>query len=326
MNIPGFVDLQVNGYKGVDFSSPELSTQDFTSACQQLLDHGTAAFLPTIITSSLETYERNLPLMAQVMATDAFNNRLLGFHIEGPFISSQPGAVGAHNPTWVQQPSPKLLDQLQTWSDGRIKYLTIAAEAKGAAELTRHAVGMGITVSLGHQMATAKDLHSLANAGAKVLTHLGNGMPNLVDRHHNQIQIGMAQDALAAMIITDGHHLPDDLIKNIIRTKGVDRVIVTSDASPLAGMKPGHYEASGNRVVLEASGLLHNPEKQCMVGSSSTMLECMNYLASLNILSLEALCQLGFYGPLSLLGIDPQSINSLYALAYDHKTMTFSTH
>jgi len=326
MNIPGFIDLQVNGYQGVDFSSPELTTEDFTRTCRQLLDHGTAAFLPTIITSSLETYERNLPLMAQVMATDEFKNRLLGFHIEGPFISSQPGAVGAHNPQWVQKPSLSVLDQLQDWANGRIKFLTIAAEIKGAVELATHAANMGITVSLGHQIPTEEDLQSLAQAGAKALTHLGNGMPNRVNRHHNQIQMGMAQDELTAMIITDGHHLPDYLIKNIIRTKGIGRVIVTSDASPLAGMKPGHYETLGNKVVLEESGLLHNPEKQCMVGSSATMLECMNHLASVNILSLEELLQLGFYGPLSLLGIDPQSITSPHSLAYDHKTMKFCTH
>lgn len=323
MKIPGFIDLQVNGYLGVDFSSPNLAEEDFARACRQLLSHGTAAFLPTIITSPLSVYQRNLPLMARVMASSEFANCLLGFHVEGPFISKQPGAVGAHNPEWVQDPSLKLLEQLQSWANGHIKMMTIAAEGEGAAELTSRAVMMGITVSLGHQIPSEQNLQCLAKAGAKTLTHLGNGMPNLVDRHHNQVHMGMAEDGLTAMIISDGHHLPAYLIKNILRAKTVDRVVVTSDASPIAGMPPGQYEALSNKVVLEESGLLHNPEKQCMVGSSATMLECMNYLASLNILPLEDLLKLGFYGPLKLLGLESQLMPGKRSLEFDHETLTF---
>lgn len=323
MNIPGFVDLQVNGYQGIDFSSPQLTPDAFGEACRQLLGHGTAAFLPTIITSSLSTYRRNLPLMAEMMASPEFKNRLLGLHVEGPFISKLPGAVGAHNPDWVQPPSVDVLEQLQNWADGRIQILTIAAESNGAVELAARAVEMGITVSLGHHLPDERDLQRLVRVGAKALTHLGNGMPNLIDRHRNQIQMGMAEDELTAMIITDGHHLPAYLIKNIIRAKGTDRVVVVSDASPLAGIPPGHYEAMGNKVILEESGLLHNPQKQCMVGSSGTMLECMNYLASLNILSLDDLLKLGFYGPMKLLGLDHRLISSSCSLRFNHKTLTF---
>ena len=121
MRLPtGFVDLQVNGFLGVDFSSPALTEEDFVLACRALLAQGTAAFLPTVITSTLDTYARNLPMMAEVMAREEFQGRLLGFHLEGPFISRVPGAVGAHNPAYVRDPDVALLEQLLNWAGGRV--------------------------------------------------------------------------------------------------------------------------------------------------------------------------------------------------------------
>jgi N-acetylglucosamine-6-phosphate deacetylase len=311
MEVHGFIDLQVNGYQGVDFSGSDLTEERFASASRALLAHGTAGFLATIITSSEEIYQRNLGIMSAVMKRDEFQNRILGIHAEGPFLSRKPGAIGAHNPAWVKEPSPAFLDQLQDWAGGAIKMLTLAAELPGAEEVTKHAKAMGITVSLGHQAAKYEDYQRLAAAGAKAITHLGNGMPNEVHRHNNSLLFGLACEELAAMIITDGHHLPAHLIRTILRAKGVDNVIVTSDAAPLAGMPPGRYETLGNPVVLEKSGLLHNPDKKCMVGSSATMLECMNYLATLEIVTRDEMMKLGFYNPLRLIGIKPDSIDGL---------------
>ncbi|NQT19133.1 MAG: amidohydrolase family protein, partial [Planctomycetes bacterium] len=306
--IPGFVDLQVNGFLGVDFSAPDLTEPDFIRACRELLGRGTAAFLPTVITSPMEAYEHNLPMMADVLDRPEFAGRLPGLHLEGPFVSPEPGAVGAHNPEWAQPPSAKLFDQLCELAGGKIKLLTLAADVPGAAELTRHAVGRGVRVSLGHHLATQEDLERLAQAGATALTHLGNALPNMIHRHINPIWAGLAADDLAAMLIADGHHLPPALLKTAIRTKGVDKIIVVSDASPLAGMPPGRYTTMANDVVLEESGLLHNPAKGCMVGSSATMRQCMDYLASLNILPQDDLRRVGFYNPLRLIGADPSSI------------------
>ncbi len=112
LDIPGFVDLQVNGFVGVDFSSPDLTEESFVRACRALLQRGTAAFLPAIITSPLEVYERNLPILARGIALPEFRGRLPGIHLEGPFISPQPGAVGAHNPAWTRPPDLDLLQLL----------------------------------------------------------------------------------------------------------------------------------------------------------------------------------------------------------------------
>ena len=322
MKIPGFIDLQVNGYKGVGFSNIDLTEADFCFACEALLENGTAAFLPTIITSSRGVYARILPLIAKAAKTH-FNGSILGIHLEGPFISDQPGSVGAHSPADTQKPSAEFFDELWELSEGGIKLLTIAAELEGAEDLIAHAMEKGVVVSLGHQMAGYDQVKTCHEAGAGAITHLGNGMPNQVPRHQNQIMTGLAIKKLKAMIITDGHHLPEQVIRAIFNAKEVADVIVTSDASPIAGCKPGRYNVFGNETVLEENGYLHNPKKQCMVGSSATLLECMNHLASLEILSVEDLLEVGFHNPLKLMGVEPDSIKSQSVVEWDEENKKF---
>jgi len=323
VSIPGFVDLQVNGHRGVDFSSAELAASAFGRACDELLSLGTAAFLPTVITSPRATYERNLPLIGAAIAGNEFRGRLLGIHLEGPFISPEPGAVGAHAPQWVRPPDTGLLDSLVEWSAGTVRLLTVAPERPGALDLIAHAVRAGVVVSIGHTLATESVIAEAAAAGATAFTHLGNGMPNVVPRHANPMWGALAEERLTAMIITDGHHLPPAVIKSVLRAKGVERSIVVSDASPMAGMPPGRYEASGNRIVLEPDGKLHNPEKGCLVGSSATMLACMNHIASLGLLSLQELLAVGFHNPLALIGVAPSEVRDGGAVWYDSDKRMF---
>ncbi len=292
-----YADLQVNGYLGVDFSNPELSPEEFRRAAGALLETGTVVFLPTLITAPLPMYRRNIALIQSVVAQEGWESNIPGVHLEGPFISPEPGAVGCHHPEWVLPPDPAVLDTLGDF----VRMLTVAAERPGMEDLIRAATKRGIIVSLGHQLASSADLERAAAAGAQTLTHLGNGIPNQIDRHRNAIWSGLACDALTAMIITDGHHLPPEVIRCFLRCKGIDKVIVTSDASPGAGLPPGHYHLLGNDVVLEPDGKLHNPAKGCLAGSASTMRECMRYLASLDWLTAEELHQVGYANAVRLL-------------------------
>jgi len=323
MKIPGLVDLQVNGYKGVDFSSRDLTTADFMRASGQLLEAGTTAFLPTMITSPQAVYKHNLPIIAKVMQSREFHGRLLGIHLEGPFISPEEGVCGAHNPAWIRTPDIDYLKQLIEWADGKVVLITIAAELKGAEQLAQYAVEQKIAVSLGHQMASEKDLNRLVHAGAVSLTHLGNGVPAMLPRHENPIWAGLAEDRLVAMIITDGHHLPASVIKTIIRSKGPGRCIVVSDSAPLAGLGPGSYETLGHKVVLEEGGRLHDPATGYLVGSSATMLQCMNHLSSLNLMSLDELVTMGFYNPLKLIGLDADDVASGRDIHFDENRRVF---
>lgn len=172
-------------------------------------------------------------------------------------------------------------------------------------------------------MAGEAEIGRLVRAGAKGLTHLGNGVPVNLPRHNNPVWAGLANDELMAMVITDGHHLPAILLKTFIRAKEVCRCIVVSDASPVAGLPAGCYNLLGNDVVLEENGRVYNPHAGYLVGSSATMLDCMNYLASLGLIPDEQLLTVGFFNPLKLIGIDPDSIQPVVEVLFDERQRRF---
>ncbi len=295
-----YFDLQVNGAFGVDFSSPELTEDDFLRSAEKILERGCTRFLPTVVTSSDELYRRNLPLINHAVETHGLRYAMPGFHLEGPFISPKPGAVGAHNPDWTLMPSIAALDNLLDIAGGMVSLLTVAAELPGIRELTGYAKSKGIKVSLGHELA---DREEILSAGADAMTHLGNGIPNMIDRHRNPVWTGLAADQLTVMAITDGHHLPADVLKCFLRCKGMEQFIAVSDASSVAGLPPGRYHSLGNDAVLEENGLFHNPEKECLVGSSYLLADCAGYLRKelhLTEPEIEKICWLN---PHRLLGL-----------------------
>jgi N-acetylglucosamine-6-phosphate deacetylase len=187
---------------------------------------------------------------------------------------------------------------------GRVRLLTLAAEVSGAEALTRMAVDRGVAVSLGHSLFTMADLDRLHVAGARSLTHLGNGLPNLLPRHPNPLWDGLAHDGYTAMLIADGHHLPLSVLRVAARAKGHKRIVVVSDASPVAGLSPGEYDVLGIRAILEASGRLYNPERQCLVGSSAMMADCVAFLEEHGIFEDDAITQVAVTNPLRLIGMD----------------------
>lgn len=297
MAATGYVDLQVNGFRGVDFSSPELTVENFRRAAEGMLQTGTELFLPTLVTSPMERYRRNCDIIRTAVEREGWQRQIPGVHLEGPFLTPEPGAIGCHNPEWVIPPDPTLLDAL----GDIVRMITVAAERPGMPEFIHEAAGRGILVSLSHQLATTNELRRAAAAGARTLTHLGNGIPNQLDRHRNPIWSGLACDALTAMIITDGHHLPPEVIQAFLRCKGADRIIVTSDASPATGLPPGRYRFFGGEAILEPGGRLRSPSGNCLAGSASTLSMCMEYLRSLELLTPEELDAVGRRNALRLL-------------------------
>ena len=320
VEVPGFVDLQVNGFGGVDFSSPDLSEEGFVRVCRALAARGTAMFLPTLVTAPTEVYERNLPLMAKLMKRPEIGRHAPGFHLEGPFISPEEGARGMHRSEWIRHPDVPLLERLQDLAGGGIRMITVAAELPGVEELVKHASEQGIVVSLGHHLAGEEEVGRLSRAGARALTHLGNGVPEQQNRHRNPVWAGLAVESLSAMFIADGHHLPDSLLKVFLRAKGVSKCIAVSDASPLAGLPPGAYEWGGVSVVLEEDGRLHQATGPYLAGSSATLLICMNHLASLGVLEPGELCRLGYDNPLELIGCEPLRAIEGVSVRFDPQT------
>ncbi|HJO94371.1 MAG TPA: hypothetical protein QF753_13300 [Victivallales bacterium] len=314
--INGFVDLQINGYMGVDFSSNKLDRESCITAFQGIIDSGTLLFLPTIITSNLNIYDKNIQIISDLISTEPFKKHIPGIHLEGPFFS-RCDALGAHNPDFTHTVSIKVLDKFVDLSNGKIKLLTLGADVEGVDDLIKYAVNLGIKVSLGHHVALADQVTQAADAGATAFTHLGNGLPALINRHDNPLLGGLAEDRLKAMIITDGHHLPIHLIKLIIKVKGLNNIIIVSDAAPLAGMPPGKYETLGNKVILTDKGRLYSPDKGCLIGSSAMMIDCINYLYANKILSYEELIQVGYSNPLDYIDYKIEELPSEKLISFD---------
>lgn len=299
----GFVDLQVNGHRGVDCTDADLDEAKVADLVRALVADGTAILLPTLITAPVATYERNLPIIARALADPAIATHAPGIHLEGPFLSPEDGARGAHDGTLMRDGDPAFLDRCMAWADGRIRMLTVAAERPGNLALIRHAVNLGITVSLGHQLAKADDLARAADAGATCLTHLGNGMPKLVQRHANSFLDGLAEDRLHATFIGDGHHLPFPMLKLALRAKGLERSILISDAAAPAGLPPGRGRSLGNDVLIQGDGKLVNPVTGYLVGSSCTLRQIVNVTRRGLALSDDDVAILAVRNPARLIGL-----------------------
>ncbi len=297
----GWVDLQVNGYVGVDFSKAGLTVADVRRVTEELVRRGTAGFCPTVVTCAPEVYEQNLPVLAAAMRAPDLQPHLLGIHLEGPFLAD--AAKGAHPARWLLRPDISLFDRWMSLAEGQLRLLTMAPELEGADTLIRHATGCGVTVLLGHHVGDNVSIDRAVRAGARGCTHLGNGIPNVLPRHPNPIWTQLADDRLMGLFIADGHHLPVEFVKVALRAKGLERWVVTSDAAPVAGLPPGEYECLGQTVISEPGGRISVKNLASLAGSSATMADCMAWLRSWSGLSEADLLRIGRHNPLCLLAL-----------------------
>jgi N-acetylglucosamine-6-phosphate deacetylase len=295
----GWIDLQVNGWGGIDFSDPALTEEQALTACQSIRTSGTSGFLATLITCDETVYQRNFSLMAKVKA-----DGLLGLHVEGPFFNPECGALGVHSAAACL---PADVDRLQEWQEragGNIRLLTIGADLPHAPELTAAACRLGITVSLGHHLATFDQIRACADAGATALTHFGNGLPLTIHRHHNPLWAGLAEERLAVMVIADGHHVPQPMLQVVARVAG-ERLILVSDAASIAGTPPGSYRCFGREVELHSDGRLVDIASGGFAGSAASLSDCVAVARSWDIPNVEAAAS---QRPLNLIGVAPPPV------------------
>ena len=306
MKTEGWIDLQINGYAGIDFNAPGLTVEAVKAVTERLAADGTAAFLPTLVTGDPEMLIGTIRTVVAARKRYAECERaILGFFLEGPFISPKPGAVGTHPIEWVRPPDLALFERFQDAAEGLIRITNVAAEVPGMAEFVHAVSARGVVVSLGHQMATSPvQLEPCLAAGAKAFTHLGNGIPNLIDRHDNIIFTALVEDRASVMFIPDGHHLPDTMLKLYCRAVPLGRLIAVSDAQYPAGMPPGEYEVCGAHARLESDGLLWNPARGCLVGATAPMAKMMRILSERVGLTPEELRAIGHDNALKLLGLN----------------------
>jgi N-acetylglucosamine-6-phosphate deacetylase len=174
--VPGFFDLQVNGFAGRGFTDLHVPLEDVQHIARAVLTTGVTRFLPTIVTADLETMCRQLSVIAEAIRRDELVAAMCpGAHVEGPFIHPEDGPRGAHPREHVRPPNASDFDRLYEAAGGRIAIMTLAPDQPGAAELIRHARELGVVVALGHHRAEAEHLESAIRVGAAMTTHLGNG-------------------------------------------------------------------------------------------------------------------------------------------------------
>lgn len=308
--MPGFCDLQVNGAYGIDINAPDLNREKLHTLCERFLAEGVTAWLPTVITAAPGAICRQLSILHAACQADPLCAACIpGFHLEGPFLSPLEGARGAHVPAFIQPPDWELFEQFQAAAGGSIRIVTLAPEADEALPFIEKLHAAGITAAIGHSMAEEDILQAAIDAGAQLSTHLGNGLPATLPRHHNPLLTQMAADDLSAGVIFDGHHLPACLRRILLRAKGVERLILVSDATRLAGMPPGIYDESvGGRVELHENGRLSLHGTPYLAGAALTLKQDVERTLREDNLPLADVLQMAVENPRRLLDLQDDSL------------------
>jgi N-acetylglucosamine-6-phosphate deacetylase len=268
----GFFDIHVNGFAGVDFNRPTLTTSELRRAAEAMWRTGVTQFLPTVITASVPDMLGTLKGLAAAREGDpALRQSIPGIHLEGPFLAPEDGPRGSHPAPYIQDPDWELIEKLQDAARGLIRLVTLAPERPGAIGLIWQLRQAGMAVSIGHTAADEADIDRAVQAGAQLSGHLGNGAHAMLPRHRNYVQKQLATDELVASLIVDGHHLPSYVVKNMVRCKGADRIILITDAMAAAAAPPGRYRLGEVLAEVGSDGYVRLPGTPYLAGSALTM-------------------------------------------------------
>lgn len=303
---PGLIDLQINGYAGTDFNTPPISETSVHEVTRKIWRQGVTSYYPTVITNSDGKIRDALAAIARSCRSDAFTAASIkGIHLEGPFLSPIDGPRGAHDAKYIQAPDWDLFQRWQEAAEGMVRILTLSPEWDNAPDFIARCAESGVTVSIGHTAATPEQIREAVAAGARMSTHLGNGVHPMLPRHPNIIWEQLALDELTASIIADGFHLPDAVLKTFFRAKG-DKLVLVSDAVCLSGLEPGTYTTHiGGEVVLTEEGKLHLAANPKLLAGSAQMLPAgIEHLACAGICSLEQAWSLASERPAAFMGLD----------------------
>jgi N-acetylglucosamine-6-phosphate deacetylase len=269
---PGLIDNQINGYAGVDFSGKNLSVENIIDSTKAIWKDGVTSFLPTLITNSHENLIRNFRVLNDAINNDEFlRESVPGFHLEGPYLSTEPGFYGCHPVYHLRKPSWNEFAEYQKAAGGKIIQVTISPELEGAMEFIRLCKQDGVFIAIGHTNASAEQINLAVENGATLSTHLGNGCANLINRHKNPLWPQLANELLTPTLIADGHHLLPEEIQVFYKVKGPDNIILTSDVNHLIGMPSGKYIYMGSEVIYTDDGLVKNAELNCLAGAASPL-------------------------------------------------------
>jgi len=284
---PGWIDLQVNGFAGVDYSSPEASHEDIARSLRALHATGVTRLFATVITGPNERIAASLRNLAVARESFPEGESIEGIHLEGPYISPEDGPRGAHPRRWVRPPDLAEFERFQDSARGLIKLVTLAPEWPEAPHFIETLAGRGIVVSIGHTTATSEEIAAAVSAGATMSTHLGNAAHDALPRRSNYIWAQLAQDRLAAGFIVDGLHLDNEFLRVALRAKGIERSVLVTDAVAPAGCAPGRYRHGEVEVELTSDDRVLLLDHSRLAGSVLRMDRGIGNLMQLAGLSLR---------------------------------------
>jgi N-acetylglucosamine-6-phosphate deacetylase len=256
---PGFIDLQVNGFAGVDYNDPASSAENIAASIRTMFKTGVTKLFPTIITGSEERITSSLRNMTAALREMQRNGQpesyaIDGYHVEGPHISPEDGPRGAHPLEHIRPPDVNEFHRWQEAADGLVKLVTVSPEWPEMPAYVNELVRNGVVASIGHTKANSEQIQAVVDAGARMSTHLGNAAHPTLPKTQNYIWDQLANDRLAASFIVDGIHIPPHFVRASMRAKGLDNCVLVTDAVAPAMCEPGYYKLSQVEVELKANG------------------------------------------------------------------------
>jgi N-acetylglucosamine-6-phosphate deacetylase len=301
---PALFDLQINGCDGYSFNSDRLTVDMVRHVVKVCRKHGIGGFCPTLVTNSFEAIHHGLSTIRRACESDQeIAYGLPAIHMEGPYLSAEDGPRGAHPRQHIRRPDWEEFQRWQEAAGGRIRLMTLAPELDGALDFIERLVKANVVVALGHTAATPARILEAISAGARLSTHLGNGCHAFLHRHDNYFWEQLSADELWASIICDGHHLPTPLIRAIIRVKTSARIILTCDASSLAGLPPGRYREWDQDLEVLPEGKIVLADSGFLAGSWSFTDRCISLAVRDGGISLQEALEMASARPRQLLGL-----------------------
>jgi len=301
---PGLVDLQVNGCSGFDVNAPQLTTATITGLVDAMLSRGVTCFAPTIITAPEDKICHALSIIAESRRSHPRAAACIPFvHLEGPHISPLDGYRGAHPADAVRPPSILEFERWQQASGGIVGLVTLSPHFKESCAYIAALTAQGIHVAIGHTHASPQQILGAIDAGARLATHLGNGIAPEIPRHRNAIWSLLADDRVSATFIADAHHLPPEVLKVMLRAKTLQHSILVSDSVALAGMPPGTYDTPvGGHVELRQDGRLCVFGSELLAGATASLAQCIGTLVRTSDLLLHEALAMATTNPGKLAG------------------------
>src|ERR1700761_918805 len=273
---PGFVDVQVNGFAGVDYNDPHASHEAIARSIRVMFTTGVARFFPTVITGSEERITgalRNLRRFKEEAQRSGMPeaHAMEAFHVEGPHISPETGPRGAHPLEHIRPPDVEEFKRWQEAADGHVRLGTGSPAWGQAPACGRELIRSGVVASVGHTKATGEQIRSAVDAGASMSTHLGNAAHPSLPKTQNYIWEQLAEDRLTASFIVDGIHIPRAFFRAAVRAKGVERAVLVTDAVMPAMCSPGPYKLGQVDVELHENGSVTLVGSDRLAGSALRM-------------------------------------------------------